>query len=95
MVFYGNLHFKGTSGGPRHCIWGPDCPLRLSRYLALDRPTGIYIVKGLRLLDTYGLEISQKSGVFGVFNKHMSSSLQMCTTLCVKYKVNILILGCK
>ncbi len=23
---------KGTSGGPRHCIWTPDCPLKLSCY---------------------------------------------------------------
>ncbi len=21
---------KGASGGPRHCIWTPDCPLKLS-----------------------------------------------------------------
>ncbi len=24
--------FKGTSGGPIHCIWTPDCPLELSCY---------------------------------------------------------------
>ncbi len=36
--------FKGTSGGLRHCIWTPDCPLKFSCYLALDRPTGIHIV---------------------------------------------------
>ncbi len=29
------LSFKGKSGGPRHCIWTPDCPLKLSCYLAL------------------------------------------------------------
>ena len=36
---------KGTSGGPRHCIWTPDCPLKLYCYLALDPPQGIHIVK--------------------------------------------------
>ncbi len=24
------VHFKGTSGGPRHCIWTPDCSLKRS-----------------------------------------------------------------
>ncbi len=27
---------KGTSGEPRHCIWTPDCPLKLFHYPALD-----------------------------------------------------------
>ena len=31
-----NRYLKGTSGGPRHCIWTPDCPLKLSCYPALD-----------------------------------------------------------
>ncbi len=42
-----NSHLKGTSGGPRHCIWTPDCPLKLYCYLALDTPQGIHIVKNV------------------------------------------------
>ncbi len=37
-AFY--ILFKGTSGGPRHCIWTPAGPLKLSCYLALDPPKG-------------------------------------------------------
>ncbi len=40
-------HLKGTSGGPRHCIWTPDCLLKLSCYLALDPPEGIHITDSL------------------------------------------------
>ncbi len=36
---------KGTSGGTRHCIWTPDCPLKLSCYPALDPTKRIHIVK--------------------------------------------------
>ncbi len=36
---------KGTSGGPRHCIWTPDCPLKLSSDVAVDPIKGIHIVK--------------------------------------------------
>ncbi len=35
---------KWTSGGPRHCFWTPDCPLKLSCYLGLGPPKGIHIV---------------------------------------------------
>ena len=36
---------KGTSGGPRHCISTPTCPLKLSCYLELDPTKNIHIVK--------------------------------------------------
>ncbi len=36
---------KGTSVGPRHCIWTPDCPLKLSYYPALD-PTKMVRIAG-------------------------------------------------
>ncbi len=42
--------FKETSVGPGHCVWSPDFPFELSCYLALDRPTGIHIVKGRQML---------------------------------------------
>ncbi len=35
--------FKGTSGGPRHCIWTSDGPLELPYCHALYPPKGIYI----------------------------------------------------
>ncbi len=56
---------KGTSGGPRHCIWTPDCPLKLSCYLALDPPKGIHIVKSRSFL------IFQ-----GGYSKHMTSEIE-------------------
>ncbi len=41
---------KGTSWGPRHCIWTPNCPLKLSHYPALDP-----IIKGYMLVITKNL----------------------------------------
>ena len=35
---------KGTSGGPRHCIWTPECSLTLSCYLAPDPTKSMNIV---------------------------------------------------
>ena len=40
-----HLFLKGASGGPRHCIWTPDCPLKLSCYPALNQTKSIHTVK--------------------------------------------------
>ncbi len=42
--------FKGASGGPRHCIRTPDCPLKLSCYPALNPTKSISNLLGAKPL---------------------------------------------
>ncbi len=72
---------KGTSGGPRHCIWTPDCPLKLywTWLQKLTASTGIWIVHlgppDIPLTACIQLDFQSKAITFPV-NYHPSFTAQ-------------------